>query len=444
MIIAVYASVLNDYNGTQNATDTYLIGTTTVAFVVTDNAGHTAGCTFAVIVADDEAPDINCPASPAAFSADSNCEAVLPSFVGGAILDDNCSDDADIVVVQMPASGSILGLGTSEVTLVATDEWGNSAMCSLAVVVVDDQAPSISCPASVAPLAADANCEGLVPDLVALSAYEDNCSPAVGIVLVQSPAAGSVIGLGVTTVTLTATDESGNATSCSVDVVVEDTLDPFISCPADIATSTDSGVCSAFVSVGLPTTSDNCGIASVLNDYNGTQNATDTYLIGTTTVAFVVTDNAGHTAGCTFAVIVADDEAPDINCPASPAAFSADSNCEAVLPSLVGGAILDDNCSDDADIVVVQMPASGSILGLGTSEVTLVATDEWGNSASCSLAVLVVDDEAPALSCPASVAPLVADANCEGLVPDLVALSAYEDNCSPAVAYSVGAKSCCG
>ena len=31
-------------------------------------------------------------------------------------------------VVQMPASGSILGLGTSEVTLVATDEWGNSAI----------------------------------------------------------------------------------------------------------------------------------------------------------------------------------------------------------------------------------------------------------------------------------------------------------------------------
>ena len=97
---------------------------------------------------------------------------------------------------------------------------------------------------------------------------------------------------------------------------------------------------------------------------------------------------------------------------------------------------------------VVQMPASGSILGLGTSEVTLVATDEWGNSAillACGSLLWMMKHHA--LSCPASVAPLVADANPAKelgsglwwLFPFLYRIIAVL-----AVAYSVGAKSCCG
>ena len=55
--------------------------------------------------------------------------------------------------------------------------------------------------------------------------------------------------------------------------------------------------------------SDNCGIASTVND------APASFPLGNTTVTWTVTDNSGNTATCTQVVTVEDNEDPTITCP---------------------------------------------------------------------------------------------------------------------------------
>src|SRR5690606_25495006 len=88
-----------------------------------------------------------------------------------------------------------------------------------------------------------------------------------------------------------------------------------ITCAANVAVNNDPGSCDAAVVVPVPvSTADNCGVATVINDYNGTASANDTYPVGTTTITWTVTDVNGNTATCTQDVTVTDNEAPTVTC----------------------------------------------------------------------------------------------------------------------------------
>jgi len=77
--------------------------------------------------------------------------------------------------------------------------------------------------------------------------------------------------------------------------------------PADITTTNDVGNCSAVVSVPPPTgTNDNCGILSVINSFNGSADASDTYPVGTNAVIWTITDIHGNSTTCPQTVTVND------------------------------------------------------------------------------------------------------------------------------------------
>ena len=74
---------------------------------------------------------------------------------------------------------------------------------------------------------------------------------------------------------------------------------PVIICPTDITDMVDPGSCTASgVDLGTPSTADNCGIADVTN------NSSEPYSLGTTTIIWTATDIAGNTANCTQKVII--------------------------------------------------------------------------------------------------------------------------------------------
>src|SRR6185295_10220133 len=110
-----------------------------------------------------------------------------------------------------PVSGAIFPKGTTTVTCSVSDAAGNSASCSFTVTVNDTQPPTIVCPANITavPPTLGAACVNVnfAPPVVA-----DNCP---GATVACSPASGSCFPIGTTTVTCTATDASGNKTSCS-------------------------------------------------------------------------------------------------------------------------------------------------------------------------------------------------------------------------------------
>ena len=202
--------------------------------------------------------------------------------------------------------------------------------------------------------------------------------------------------LGANTVTLTATDASGNTSSATATVTVVDNIDPTITAPAAVTVNVAAGACSTAltnVTLGTPTTADNCSIASTTND------APTSFPLGATTVTWTVTDGSGNTATASQVVTVVDNLAPVLSCPSNMVVYgAADSTLTSVSWS---AATATDNCSLDTVFSDVQI---GTFLPLGTTVVTYVAIDGSGNSDTCSFDISVVDTVSPVItSCPSPI-----------------------------------------
>src|SRR5207247_1365049 len=132
----------------------------------------------------------------------------------------------------------VVGLGSHTTTVTATDEAGNSATCTTTFTVNDTSVPSVTCPAPTS-ASADGSCQAAVPNVLSGVTASDNCSATNGITLSQSPAAGTLVGLGTHTITVTATDAAGNSASCATTFTVNDTTVPTVSCPAPTSAGAD-------------------------------------------------------------------------------------------------------------------------------------------------------------------------------------------------------------
>src|SRR5437868_233239 len=338
------------------------LGTNTITVTATDEAGNSATCTTTFTVTDTTVPSVSCPA-PTSDSAGAGCQAAVPSVLGGVTASDNCSATNGITLSQLPAAGTLVGLGAHTITVTATDEAGNSATCATTFTVSDTTVPTVSCPAPTS-ASADGTCQAAVPNVLSGVTASDSCSGTNGITLVQSPAAGTLVGLGTNTITVTATDEAGNSATCTTTFTVTDATVPTVSCPAPTSASAD-GSCQAVVPnvLGGVTASDSCsgtnGITLVQSPAAGT-------LIGpgAHTITVTATDAAGNSATCTTTFTVTDATVPTVNCPA-PTSASADAGCQAAVPNALGGVTASDSCSATNGITLSQSPAAGTLVGLG-------------------------------------------------------------------------------
>ncbi|MBW2939095.1 HYR domain-containing protein, partial [Aureisphaera sp. CAU 1614] len=111
-------------------------------------------------------------------------------------------------------------------------------------------------------------------------------------------------------------DVCGNTATCDHIIIVEDTINPVMACPADIMANTDAGQCSAVVTYADASAIDACGIASVVQTSPDplVLSSGDAFPVGTTTVTFTATDVNGNTSTCSFDIIVEDNEDPVIAC----------------------------------------------------------------------------------------------------------------------------------
>lgn len=147
--------------------------------------------------------------------------------VAQAQVDDGSSDpDGDDITLALDPPGPY-GLGVNNVELVVTDELGEESRCSATITVVDVTPPDLTCPGDIV---VECSVEGGVPmDDPQLDAFyaqlmvEDNCdaNPTLDSDLPALFPAKTT-----TTVTWTATDDSGNVAQCSADVTVVDTTPP--------------------------------------------------------------------------------------------------------------------------------------------------------------------------------------------------------------------------
>ena len=201
------------------------------------------------------APTIKCPKDTIASAAANQCSATLTFAVdtaGTGTATADVSYRVDTGAIKFPYNFKV---GLSTVTATAVN-GGGFATCTFQVTVRDTQPPVITCPANISVF----NDPGLCGAKISFTpTATDNCSK---VTVTTSPASGSFFPVGTTTVTATATDSSGNSSTCTFNVKVTDNEPPVISA---LATSPNSlwppNHKWRLVTVNY-TSTDNCGVVS--------------------------------------------------------------------------------------------------------------------------------------------------------------------------------------
>jgi phosphatidylethanolamine-binding protein (PEBP) family uncharacterized protein len=493
------ATIIGTTNGASATGITFNKGTSTVTFTVADAAGNTGTCSFDVEVNDEEAPSVSCPPSvtvgtnagctyvipsPLAISAMDNCTDLTISWAGSHTSTNPSPASGNASSLTSSVASSISGTlsaGVTTYTVTAIDDSGNESDCSFTVTVTDDDAPTqVSCPPSVLTANMDA---GVCYRAETLSAsFTDNCTPAGSLTYAWTITNGSsTIGTG-TGATITAfqypkgtnvgvftvKDAANNSSTCQFSLQVNDNQPPVINnCPSSnlpqllslsapianvnlVTSNNGTGNCDANHTFTLGV-SDNCpsnlvitwtvtsGMTTVGTGTGATINID--LNVGNYTVLFTATDGT-NTETCSYTVAVKDDEKPSITCP-SPAPVNTLANattCDATVTIPVATAM--DNCDVSLDFSYVKGMAA-SVAGnnasgtypVGTTVVTFTATDDAGNTKTCSFSVVVNDATTPVITCPASTMVNAAMGLCTQNVTGLTASAT--DNCTmPITNYS--------
>jgi gliding motility-associated-like protein len=420
------ATVTNNITGTNNASGYYPVGTTTIIWTAIDECGNTSTDQTVVTVEDTEDPLITCPDDITVDADLGVCNAYVN--VPQPEVSDNCEiRQITNTYTHTDDASAEYPVGVTQVWWTVVDWSGNTANCMMTITVNDVEDPTIECPEDIAvntdPGACGAYVE--VPEPVA----NDNCSiNSVVNSFNGTPNATGDYPVGVTVVTWTVTDMSGNTATCSMTVTVTDNELPTIECPQDITVNNDPGICGANIEIPVPVVDDNCGIESIVNDFNGTGNASGEYPIGTTTIVWTVTDIHGNTATCTTVVTVTDTEAPTIECPTNVEVSTDPGICGAFVT--IPEPTVDDNC--EINSISNDFNNTNNATGdypVGTTTITWTVTDIHGNTTTCIMTVTVTDTEAPVVICPPDI-EVTGDLTCTAQVE--VPEPEVSDNCSVA------------
>jgi DNA/RNA endonuclease G (NUC1) len=168
----------------------------------------------------------------------------------------------------------------------------------------------------------------------------------------------------------------------TVSINVNDAVAPTITAPASVTVNTGAGAttCGALVTetqLGTATASDNASSVSIERTGIPVGNI---FPVGTTTLTYTATDDAGNSTPAIQTVTVIDNTAPTLSAPA-PATVNADGSGHGMIPNVVAGSTASDNCGP---VTVTQSPLAGTVVGTGTHTITITATDGAGNTSSAT------------------------------------------------------------
>lgn len=265
---------------------------------------------------------------------------------------------------SVEASGSFLSGGWSvdDIRIFNT----NTSSCSFNVQVVelDTVSPLIECPFDDYLLATSGDCFAPAFNMISAVASEP-CG-----FLSLSNDAGPVLPVGLNIVTWTATDPSGNNSSCSVNVHVIDAEAPTVICPSTDTLYAPPGSCEVLGYIPVPPiATDNCnGSLTIVADP-----AIGNFQVGVNYINWTVIDSFGNTGFCLQEIMVIGDTT-DVgyvqSCPSdttilSTPGLSCDQQYFYTAPQYY------QHCVSQPMVQVTGLP-SGSIFPAGTTTNTFV------------------------------------------------------------------------
>ena len=209
-----------------------------------------------------------------------------------------------------------------------------------------------------------------------------------------------------------------------------DTTPPVVNCPpAQTVSANAQGKASIPDAVALTTaTDDRTPVADLVK--NQSPVAGTLVGLGTYTITVEAVDQAGNVGSCTTTFTVVDTTPPSVVAPLRFTA-SADGNCQATVPNVLGQVVVSDNCTSPDAIVKSQSPAAGTPAALGDTVITVTAVDASGNRANTVTTFSVLDTTAPSVTAPVGVT-LSAGSDGKAAVPNFLQGLVASDSCTPA------------
>ncbi|MHB9026388.1 MAG: HYR domain-containing protein [Armatimonadota bacterium] len=355
---------------TNNAPALFSLGTTDVTWTATDAAGNSATALQRITVVDTTKPTLTPP-------PDQTVEAASPAGTPVALGTPAVSDNGDAAPVITNNAPPLFPIGVTRVIWTATDVSGNEATAIQRVIVMDTVGPTIIPPAD---LTVEAVSPAGTPVELGAPIVSDN-NDDNPVVTNDAP---SLFSLGVTTVTWTVTDATGNTAAAVQQITIVDTTKPTLTPPPDLTVEAVSPAGTP-VALGTPTVSDNGD-----DNPSVTNNAPALFMLGVTEVTWTATDKAGNTATALQRITVEDTTTPTLTPPS-------DQTVEAVSPAgtpvTLGTPSVSDN-SDDNPVITNDAP---SVFPLGVTEVTWTAMDATGNQTTALQRITVVDTTSPTI-----------------------------------------------
>ena len=280
---------------------------------------------------------------------------------------------------------SSINAGGGIYTVTVTDQNGCQNSASYTVIAGDNISPVFPSLPDVVINNAVGQCYG--NNILATPIVTDNCA-------VQSVTnnAGATFPIGVTMVTWTATDASGNTITASQKVTVVDWQKPIFPTLSDVIINNAVGQCYGNNILATPIVTDNCSMQSLTN------NAASTFPIGITIVTWTASDANGNLSTAQQKVTVVDNEKPVItSCPIDTL------RCyNAGGTYTIGGLSASDNCGVQSISYTVSGATSrtgngnnaSGTFNPGTSTIAWKVTDVNGNTATCTTTVRIDKVEA--------------------------------------------------
>ena len=402
-------AALTDVNlGTASALDTedgvlypvadnsgpFAVGTHTVTWSVTDSHDNTGTATQKVTVTDTTAPTVAAPADVSVQATAKN----TPVTLGSA----SASDLVDGVMTASPSTNGPFPVGVTTVTWSATDAHDNTGTATQKVTVYDTVGPVVTAPVDVTVEAQGSTTE------VDLGTASANDLVDGSLVATASPLGPFTVGSH--TVTWTAVDSEENSGSATQRVTVRDTTAPAVSPPANI-TEEATGRTTA-VSLGTATASDIVDGALVPSaDDEGP------FTVGSHTVTWSITDNAGNTGSATQLVTITDTTPPTVTPPADVSKEATGAETSVALGQATA--------NDTVDGSLTPVANKEGPFAVGSYTVTWSATDAADNTGTATQVVTISDKTAPEVIAPADItveadAPLTQVSLGEGSASDIV------------------------
>ncbi|MEL7119273.1 MAG: T9SS type A sorting domain-containing protein [Bacteroidota bacterium] len=322
---------------------------------------------------------------------------------------DNCSAEGNITLSTTSFAFDCSAVNDDDynVTLSATDEYGNESSCTFKATVIDVAEPVVKCRDRRMEMRWSGPTLRITVDDI-IDGIGTPCTFVTGLDGVLEFSADSKTEFTCedidkeNIVTLIYTPNSGAAaSSCTARVTPFETQNPAITCPgtgggytlpSKVSVNEQDGLCGAVYSFDL-NARDNCGVESV-NQLEGLPSGA-TYPFGETLNTFEVTDISGNSYSCSFIVEVLSVRSPNVICPNNISVNLEEDECSLLLDEFPAPIII-----DDCDLTITQTagPSPDTELTSGTYRINYLVSKQNRNI-NCFFDIKVNDKVAPVARC---------------------------------------------